>query len=258
MREKCGTKHITQSRHTFAVNDPFLKYYAKERGRLERHIDHALELLGSTDIAPTIKARVEKTLGTRDFGRPWGWLGEIVVTYLVESEPDVFGQSYITHAAWRNQVGGVGAHVDLVGINVDDGVLLYAESKARTDSTSKVIDETAADLKGQLDRTRIETWRDTAYDENITAVILAVVQRGIAKPDPTMQHSWVKRDTYRRIAHVVTPNEPPWFPLLACVPTDATVTHPVHVMTTGSDVLAGVVKQVLEWELALQQAGLAS
>ena len=185
--------------------ESFVKYYFEELDINEIEVNDAISVLTDDENARVkLVTNVSEILNRNK--AMVGTIGEAHLSYLLEKRMNIV----LTKAGWKSTPLDVTKGVDLVGVGLDDFVIVFAEAK--TSRTGAFKDKTMEELRDDLSLSRTEKKFKRRIGLESYSFIVATFKRVVLKKGLTSTAGFtnIDKDFYLRIGSILTKSAKIW------------------------------------------------
>lgn len=219
--KRSQTKYLNDAEWT----ERFVSYYFKEIGIRDEEIREAISVLtDDEELAATLLKDARDTLNE---GRGMiGTIGEAHLSYLMEENMNII----LTKAGWKDNPLDVTMGIDLIGVCLDELVIVFAEAKTRRENTAR--DLTILELKKDLSLTRIDPKFNKRSGSASYAAVVAKFKQRIREKKivPKDGVKRVKGGLYLRIGAVIAKDDKYWGDINDADPGDSQSSRPCQLI----------------------------
>lgn len=204
-------------------DNSFLQYYSKSRTFSKDAIKSAISMLASNNKERDEMLKIsEKELNPAGKGN----LGEAHISYYLENKKNII----LTQAGWKTNPFTTVQGTDLVGVCLDDFIIIYVEIKTRLSESRK--SETLKSLKKQLSLGSIEKKFSRNTGESsyrvVTYLFKKFLREKISLPNENLPD--LRGDIFFRLGTVVAGTKEYWNPIVEACPCDYSDKRPCQLL----------------------------
>lgn len=242
---KSSTKTQIEQLSDKEWNESFIPYYLTERKFFEADVELVISTLTNDDsLRKKLEGIAKKYIECdRD---AIGTLGEAHLSYLLEKRRNII----LTKAGWKDTPFDVVKGTDLVGVCLDDLLIVLVQAKTRKDDSLR--DFTVRDLKKDISLAKLEPRFQKNFGSSSYTTVVSTFKRIVRSRKKVSTYGTVriKNDVYLRVGAILTGNARFWGHIGDADPGDSSHKRPCQLILYEIEDLPSKLERVTAIEIA--------